>query len=302
MKQTNHHSQKTKTLFFSALLLITAMIWGMGFIVVRNSLDYMSSLYLLAFRFTVGFLLMALISVKLFRQLNKTYFLQGMILGGCMFLAFCLQTEAVKYTTVGKNAFLTAAYVVFVPILYWLFYRKRPTMQILGATFLCFVGIGLLSIDSNLTINFGDLLTLICAIFYALHIVFSAKFFEKGSSPVILNVLQLGFAALFAWICALIEGPIPIRSFNQNAIIGILYLGIFCTMLAFLFQAIGQKHTSPSIASILLSTESVFGVIFSTIFLNEEMTLRMLLGCSIIFIALILTQVELKLPKEKKFK
>ena len=301
MNRTNQHTHKSKTVFFPALLLFTAMIWGMGFIVVRNSLDYMSCLYLLAFRFTIGFLGMALISIKLFRQLNRTYFFQGVILGGCMFLAFCFQTEAVNYTTVGKNAFLTTAYVVFVPILYWLFYRKKPTMQILGATILCFVGIGLLSVDSSLTINFGDLLTLICAIFFALHIVFSAKFFEKGSSPVILNVLQLGFAALFAWIFALIQGPVPIQNFNKNAIIGILYLGIFCTMLAFLFQALGQKHTSPTTASILLSTESVFGVIFSSIFLKEEMTLQMILGCSIIFIALILTQVELKLPKKNKF-
>lgn len=298
MNSNNHHSQKAKTLFFSALLLLTAMIWGMGFIVVKNSLDYMSSLYLLAFRFTIGFLGMALISLKLLCQLNKTYLLQGIVLGGCMFIAFFFQIEAVNYTTVGKNAFLTAAYVVFVPILCWLFYRRRPSLQTIGATLLCFTGIGLLSIDSSLIMNLGDIFTLICAVFYALHIVFSANFFEKGSSPVILNVLQLGFAALFSWIFALIQGPIPVKSFNQDAIIGILYLGICCTMLGFLFQAIGQNHTSPSTASILLSTESVFGVVFSTIFLKEHMTVKMILGCSIIFIALILTQVEIKLPKK----
>lgn len=300
MKLINHHSQRVKTLFFSALLLLTAIIWGMGFIVVKNSLDYMSSLYLLAFRFTIGFLGMALLSIKLFYQLNKTYFLQGMVLGGCMFVAFFFQSEAVNYTTVGKNAFLTAAYVVFVPILVWLFYRKKPSLQIIGATILCFTGIGLLSLDSSLTMNLGDLLTLVCAVFYALHIVFSAKFFENGSSPVLLNVLQLGFAALFAWIFALVQGPVPLKSFNQDAIIGIVYLGICCTMLGFLFQAIGQKHTSPSTASILLSTESVFGVIFSTIFLKELITLKMILGCSIIFISLILTQVDIKLPKKNK--
>lgn len=291
MKQ---NSQKKTSIFFSFLLLLTAMIWGFGFIVVKNSLDYLSTLYLLSFRFSIGFLGMALVSIKFFKKINKKYLLQGMLLGGCMFLAFWFQIEAVSYTTVGKNAFLTAAYVVFVPLLSWLLYRKKVTAQVILATILCFTGIGLLSLDSTLSINLGDILTLICAIFYALHIVFSSKFFDQGSSPVLLNVLQLGFAALYAWFFALLTQPFPTAGINRDTVIGILYLGICCTMLAFLFQALGQKHTSPTVASIILCTESVFGVIFSVIFLHEQMSIKMVIGCTIIFIALILTQVEIK--------
>lgn len=291
MKQ---NSQKKTSIFFSLLLLFTAMIWGFGFIVVKNSLDYLSTLYLLAFRFSIGFLGMALVSIKIITQINKKYLLQGMLLGGCMFLAFWFQIEAVNYTTVGKNAFLTAAYVVFVPLLSWLLYKKKVKVQVIVATLLCFTGIGLLSLDSGLSINLGDVLTLICAVFYALHIVFSSKFFDQGSSPVLLNVLQLGFAALFAWFFALLTEPFPIAGINHDTLIGILYLGICCTMLAFLFQALGQKHTSPTVASIILCTESVFGVIFSIIFLHEQMSVRMVTGCTIIFIALILTQIEIK--------
>ena len=293
-------NQSSKKIIYSCLLLTTAIIWGMGFVVVKNSLDYISTLYLLAFRFTVGFIGMTLISIKYLRHITKKNLIQGMVLGGCMFTAFWFQIEAVNYTTVGKNAFLTAAYVVFVPLLYWLIFHKRPTLQIIFATFLCFSGIGLLSLDSSLSMNLGDLLTIICAIFYALHILFSDQFIEKGCSPMILNVLQLGFAGLYAWIFALIKDPFPARGFQQDSIVGILYLGICCTMLGFLFQALGQKHTSPSTASILLSTESVFGVIFSTIFLKERMTFQMIVGCVIIFIALILAQVEIKIFKEKK--
>lgn len=300
MNQTTSNQPKRTSLLFSVLLLITAMIWGFGFIVVKNSLDYLTTFYLLAFRFTIGFLGMALISIKLFKQLTKTYLIQGMILGGFMFLAFSFQIEAVNYTTVGKNAFLTAAYVVFVPLLCWLLFRKKISSQIVVATILCFTGIGLLSIDSSLKVNLGDILTLICAVFYALHIAFCDKFFEQGSSPVLLNVLQLGFAAFYAWIAALFTQPFPTQAFNHDTVIGLLYLGICCTMLAFLFQAIGQKHTSPATASILLCTESVFGVIFSTIFLHEHMTLQMIFGCTIIFLALILTQVQIKLPNFKK--
>lgn len=290
MKYTPHKS----SFFYSLLLLFTAMIWGFGFIVVKNSLDYIPTSYLLAFRFSIGFLGMILVFPYILKDLSRAYLKQGMVLGGFLFLAFTFQIEAVNYTTVGKNAFLTAAYVVFVPLFHWLIHHKKPSLQIILATLLCFTGIGILSIDSSSGINLGDCLTIVCACFYALHIVFSDQYFETGSSPVLLNVLQLGFAAVYAWIVSLLTNQFPKEVFHQNVLVGIFYLGICCTMLAFLFQAIGQKHTSPATASIILCTESVFGVIFSTIFLHEKMNFRMLLGCTTIFIALILTQVELK--------
>lgn len=292
---------KRKTyLFYSSLLLLTSMIWGFGFIVVKNSLDYLPTLYLLAFRFSVGSLGMILVFPKLLRQMNKTYVKQGMVLGSFLFIAFFLQIEAVNYTTVGKNAFLTAAYVVFVPLFHWLIDHKKPSNQILFATILCFTGIGILSLNSLDSVNLGDIMTLLCACFYALHIVFSDRYFERGSSPVLLNVLQLSFTAIYAWIAAILTHPFPANAINHDVAISIFYLGIGCTMLGFLFQAIGQKHTSPSTASILLCMESVFGVVFSAIFLKETIGFRMFSGCTIIFIALILTQVEIKLFQHKQ--
>lgn len=291
---------ETKTFFFSTLLLITAMIWGMGFIIVKQSLDYMPSIYILAFRFTLGCFGMTLLSIRQLRSITKRTIGYGMILGVCMFLAFFFQTEAVRYTSVSNNAFLTTAYVVFVPMISFVMYKKTCNIQTVIATILCFAGIGLLSLDSNLTVNLGDVLTLICALFFALHIVCSSHFFEQGYSPIVLNTLQLGFSALFAWLFASFQEPLPANPINEHTLVGILYLGICCTMLAFLFQAIGQKHTSATVASILLSTESVFGVLFSILFLNESMTLRMWIGCSVLFAAVILSQVDIQ-PLIKQF-
>ncbi|BCN31461.1 DMT family transporter [Anaeromicropila herbilytica] len=288
---------RKSTLQYSLLLFVTAIIWGGGFIVVKTSLDTVSTLYLLAFRFTIGAIGMSIIFFNKLIKISKSDVICGIILGFLMFIAFTFQIYALNYTTVGKNAFLTAAYVVLVPFFSYLIRKTRLNSSSYLATLICMLGIGLLSLDTSFSINIGDLLTLLCAAFYALHIVFSDIFMnEKHHDPIIMNIMQLGFAACFAWITAPFFETFP-TEFNANFITGILYLGIACTMLAFLFQAIGQKNTSPHIAAIILSTESVFGCIFSVLLLNETMTLKMILGCILIFISIILSDIGLDFKK-----
>lgn len=280
---------KRSTLLYSLLLMLTAIIWGFGFIVVKNSLDDFTTLYLLAFRFTIGATGMCLVFFKKLKKITLSDIKCGSILGFFMFIAFTFQIKALDYTTVGKNAFLTAAYVVLVPLLCWFLYKKRPNINSFIATFLCMIGIGLLSLDSSFNINLGDFLTLICACFYALHIVFSDTYIKKHD-PIILNILQLSFAAIYAWITAPIFEPFP-SAFHLDSTIGILYLGIACTMLAFLFQAIGQKNTPPAVASLILSTESVFGCLFSVVLLGEVLDAKMLVGCLLIFISILISDI-----------
>lgn len=289
--------QKKSSLFYGILLLFTTLIWGFGFIVVKNSLDYITPLYLLAFRFLVGAIGMCVFFHKRLKSIHKSDLKCGIILGSFLFIAFTFQTIAVNYTTVGKNAFLTAAYVVLVPFLDWIIRKHRPGFNSVFATIPCIIGIGLLSLDSNLTMNLGDILTIICAVFYALHIVYSDMFMKKGHDPIILNIVQIVFAAIFAWIAAPIFEPFPINGLPMNSMIAILYLGIGCTMLAFLFQMIGQSHTTPSTASILLSTESVFGVLFSVLLLKEAINSRMILGFGLIFLAIIISEIGIDLTK-----
>lgn len=295
-------SNQKSNQFYILLLLITAIIWGAGFIVVKNSLDDITTLYLLAFRFTIGAIGMSLVFFKKFKAITKADIKCGAILGFFMFIAFTFQISALNYTTVGKNAFLTAAYVVLVPFFSFLLRKKLLKMSSFIATLLCMIGIGLLSLDSNLSINFGDFLTLLCAVFYALHIVFSDIFMEeKNHSPIILNILQLSFAALYAWISAPFFETFPTH-FHTDTVIGILYLGIACTMLAFLFQAIGQKYTSPHVAAIILSTESVFGCILSVLLLGEYMSIQMIIGCILIFVSIVMSDIGIDLSSLSKLK
>lgn len=284
--------RKIKTLA-SFGLLGTAIIWGFAFVVVKNSLDVIPPTYMLAFRFTIAALVLGLIFYKKMRRVNKKVLLQGAVLGMFLFLSYLLQTIGCKYTTAGKNAFLTTVYVVLVPFLHWLLNKRKPDVFAVCAAFMAIAGIGLLSLQGDLSMNIGDVLTLICGLGYALHMIYIDRY-TKVNDPVVLTVLQLGFAALFSWLLSpVLDGGVPQGAFQSEIVVGMLYLGLFSTMIAFLLQNVCQKYTSPNATALLLSMESVFGVVFSIIFLGEVMTGRMLAGCVLIFAAIVMAETKL---------
>lgn len=271
-------------------LLLTALIWGFAFVVVKNSLDLIPPIYMLAFRFTIASAALALILFRRLRRITRRDLQSGASLGVFLFAAYALQTIGCQYTTAGKNAFLTTIYVILVPFLHWLINRRRPDRYVIGGALLAMVGIGLLSLQGEGGIALGDLLTLLCGIFFAVHIVYIDRY-TLAQDPAILTVLQLATAAVLSFLLApLIDGPFPAQALHPEAVTGMLYLGLLSTMFGFLLQNVGQKYTTPSTASLLLSFESVFGVLFSTLFLHEAMTTRMLLGCLLMFIAVLLVE------------
>lgn len=272
-------------------LLLTAVIWGFAFVVVKNSLDLIPPIYMLAFRFTIAAAALTLIMLPRLRHISRRDWTSGVILGAFLFTAYAVQTIGCQYTTAGKNAFLTTIYVMIVPFLHWLINRKRPDGYAVAAALIAIAGIGLLSLQGgDAGVNIGDVLTIVCGFFYAIHIVYIDRYTET-QDPVILTVLQMFFAAVFSWIFApLYDGGFPAAAFHSEVVTGMLYLGLFSTMLGFLLQNVGQKYTAPSTASLLLSFESVFGVLFSVIFLREQLTARMLLGCLLMLIAVLLVE------------
>lgn len=282
-------------------LLCTALIWGFSFVVIKDSLDLIPPSYILAFRFTLASLVLGCLFHKKLRALNKQIIKQGAFLGLLLFLSYLFQTIGLDYTTAGKNAFLTTIYVVLVPFLHWIINRKKPNKYCIIAAFLAIWGIGLLSLQGDFTINIGDALTLVSGFGYALHMIYIDKY-TKVCSAVLLTILQLFFGGVFSWLTApILDGGFPTAVFQPNMIAGMLYLGLFCTMVAFLLQNVCQKYTSPSATSLLLSLESVFGAIFSAIFLAERMTLRMYTGCLLLFAGVILAETRLQfLPFMKK--
>ena len=271
-------------------LILTAAIWGFAFVVVKDSVDTIPPVYMVSIRYTIAAVLLGFVLISQFKKLNRYYWIHGSVTGLMLALGYITQTIGCKYTTAGKNAFLTTIYVILIPLISWPLNKKRPHFVVFLSAVMALVGIGLLALRNEggvLGFNVGDILTLICGLFYALHIISTAKF-SQDKNPVILTWIQFIVAAVFSWaVSPLIDGSFSVALLKSSRVIfSMLYLGIFSSLVAFLLQNICLKYMESSLASLFLSLESVFGVIFSAIFLRERMTLVMIIGCVLIFAAI----------------
>jgi len=289
---------KKKSILADMSLLLVAIVWGGGFIAVKGALDSISPFYIMAMRFGISVIIMLLFFRKKIKHITKNQLAVGTLVGLLLFLGFAAQTVGMKYTTAGKNAFLTGTNVVIVPFLYWAISKRKPDTYSLVSAFLCFIGIGMLTLDGGIRIGLGDGLTLLCAVFFAAHIV-SVGFYTEKVGAITLVIIQLGSAAVFSLIAALIFEPMP-KALNSDTIFAIGYLAIFSTMIAFIIQNVAQKYTTSTHAAIILCLESVFGSILSVLMLNEIFTSKMIIGCLTIFIAIITTETKWDFLKKKK--
>lgn len=272
------------------LLISATLIWGSSFVVMKNTLDCLPTSYLLAIRFLAASVLLGILFWKRWKNADKSYVLRGALMGLLLFLAYYTQTQGLAGTTPGKNAFLTAVYCVIVPFLYWIVAGTRPDRYNLLAAVLCIGGIGLVSLDSALTMTRGDALTLLSGFFFATHMVAVAKF-SRGRDIFLLTVIQFAASGLASLLGGLLFETFP-TALTGNVIGSMLYLTVAATMAALLFQNIGQKYTEPSAASVLLSLEAPFGVLFSLLLYGERPTGRMLLGFALIFSAILCSETK----------
>lgn len=268
-------------------LLLVTLIWGGGFVVSDIALSYFQPFQILTFRFLISFIAMFIMCLPIIKTINKKEIKAGMLLGGFLFLGFAFQIVGLKHTTASKNAFLTALNVVMVPFLaYYLGKKQLNKSSIIGAV-LSLVGVGLLSLNQDLSLNFGDVLTIICAIFFALHIYYTGKYVEDCRASV-LNMMQMGMA----FICALLASIIfkeGLPSINMEGSLAILYLGLISTFICYLLQTTCQRYIEESKAAIILCMESLFGSLLSVIILHEVFTFKMIIGCALILLGVIIS-------------
>ncbi|MBE7721549.1 DMT family transporter [Lacrimispora indolis] len=275
-------------------LIITTIIWGSAFVVMKNSVEVITPAYLLALRFTIASAALVAVFWKRVRKIRKTDVMCGGLLGIFLFISYLFQTYGLKYTTASKNAFITTLYVILVPFFHWFYNKKRPTANNVAAAVIAVFGLAFLSLEGDLSVNIGDVMTLVCGFFFAFHIVFIDRYTEDHD-PIVLTVIQMIVAAILSWAIALpLEGSFDFRVIGPSMMTGLLYLGIFSTMLCFLMQNMGQKHLSPNTSSIILSFESVFGLMFSVIFLGDPVTLKLGAGCVLMFASVILSEYKKK--------
>lgn len=285
-------SPRTMHMLAKPMLFAAALIWGTSFFIMKNALDAVPVFFLLAIRFTAGAVLLALVCARRWKAFTPDYLWRGAVMGGFLCLAYSVQTFGLSMTTPSKNAFLTAVYCVLVPFLTWAVVKKRPDRYNIAAALLCVTGVGLVSLNEQLSINTGDLLTLVCAIFYASHIVAVEKV-SPGKDITLLTVFQFAFAGLFAWIGGALTETFPAQALtNPQVFLPLAYLCVMATTVALLFQNVGQVWSDPASASVILSLESVFGVLFSVIFYGDPVTARLLMGFALIFVAVVCSETK----------
>lgn len=276
---------------------IVAIIWGLGFISVDIALTSFSCFEILFIRFVGSAALAWLLIAKKIKNLSLKTIKRGILNGVLLFIAYALQTYAQTLTSVGNNAFLSASSVVLVPYLCYLVFHQKPTKRQIISSFLCLFGIAILT-SSKLSFELGDILALCCAFFFASHIV-SLQYTCVHEESDLINAVQLGTCALLS-IPFIIFLSAPQKSISAEAILSCIYMVVFATFLCFFLQTRAQKAISASHCSVILSTESLFAVIFSAIILKETIHWNLIVGGLIILSSVVLIQTSKRsLDKQK---
>lgn len=295
MSESNAEKDKNGgTILYTGALILTAAIWGSGFPITKRILDSGVTPYeFLGIRFIGAFLLMLLYLIIKKINLQKSDVKKGLFLGCFLFLAFAFQTVGADHTTATKSSFITGFNVVVVPFVYWIISKQRPKMLVYLVSVMCFIGIGVLSLDSDFTISYGDFLTLICAIFYAIHIALTGHVLKK-SDPMIITCFQMLSVGVLSIIANLLfeKATIVSVAFSSSIMISIFYMIVFNTVICFLLQTYSQKFVAPAKVAVILSTEMVFGGIFSIIIQGDPISFRMILGGIIIFSSILILELK----------
>ena len=306
-----------KNLRNSLLLLLTAVIWGIAFVAQSAGMEYVGGFTFNCVRSLIGgmvlipciFLMRAMRAREVKQEIQsdalakkpvtqnpgtqnpKTLLVGGICCGVLLCIASNLQQQGIKYTTVGKAGFITALYIVLVPILGLFVHRKAGQLVWVGVLF-AVSGLYFLCISEQFTVGGGDMLVLLCAIVFSAHILV-IDHFAPMVDCVAMSCIQF-------FICGILSG-IPMLLFEQvsweslkGAAVPILYAGVMSCGVAYTLQIIGQKNMNPTVASMILSLESVVSVLAGLVILGQRLSGREMLGCVLMFVAVVLAQ----LPEE----
>jgi len=291
-----------------AFLVITAVVWGFAFVAQSVGSEHVNTLVFNGIRFALGGL--SLIPVILLFEKNakdskmlKTTWIAGIVCGVVLFTASTLQQYGIELynkagfpDSSGRAGFLTALYMVLVPII-GLFLKKRPSAETWFGIAFALAGLFLISFTNGFSVSFEDLVVIACALLFAIHIVVIDRFGENMYS-LRFAMTQFMVSAVLSGLFALVGTASGMMEPNtwadiKAAALPILYGGFMSVGIAYTFQILGQKNAEPAFASIILSTESMFSVIGGAIILGETMTVRGYVGCALIFAGIILTQVKI---------
>ncbi len=280
---------------YKLLIVFATAIWGLSFVIMKDVVNCLPPAWLLGIRFFVAGLIL---SVALWKRVRRHLSLKivgyGALLAFFDFTAFLTQTIGLQHTTPGINAFLTATYCVIVPFAWWAIARKRPLAFNVLAAVIAVGGIWLVSSNGSaagFSLGFGEGMTLLCALLFAIHITLVSRL-SNGNDVLVLTVFQFLFEGLFGMaIGGVFEVLPPISAVSLTVVAQMAFLIVFASVIAFGIQNVALAYIPPAQASLFLSLESVFGVLFSVLLYGEVLTVQLLAGFTLIFAAILVNEV-----------
>ena len=293
-----------KVILGTSLLLFTAILWGSTFVIQKLGSDYVSVFTFNFYRNLISSIILFIIYfiIRLSKIKDKEYkairpdekiskkriIIYIIIIGISLFLGQSLQQAGITLTkSASKSGFITTTYILFVPVI-GIFFHKKVRFFTWICLIIALVGSFLIAIKDGFTLELGDILTLGCAIAFSFQIVFIGEV-SDNANPILVSAIQLLIGAILSFICKVIFEGFDFESV-KNALLAILYAAIVSGCIAFTLQIVGQKYAPPAIASVTMSAECVFSLLFSLIFLHEKLLVLEWIGCGLIMIAIILIQ------------
>lgn len=290
------------------MLILTSFIWGTAFVAQRTGMDYVGPFTFMTARYILACISLGIIAAAIkvlkkeknapepeMRIKRKDTILSGIVTGFLLFLGSTLQQNGILYTSVGKAGFITSLYIVLIP-LFGIFTRKKINFIVWSGVALAVAGLYLLTIKEGFSIVYGDLIIFASSFVWAGHIL-AIDYFSKKVEPVYMSFLQFAVCT-FLSAAAMLTAEHPVMKNILAGWLPIFYAGVISAGVGYTLQMIAQKNTDPTIASLILSLEAVFGALAGYYFLHEILSSKEILGCILLFAAIIIAQ--LPSPKQKK--
>ena len=294
----------TKQIKADGILILVTLCWGVSYLLMDISLTELDPFTLNAFRFLGAFAIAALISFKKIRTVNRTTLKYSVLVGFALVFVYIGATFGVKYTSLSNSGFLCALTVIFTPILGWLFFKKTPGKKLTFVVIICFIGIALLTLGDDFSINMahikGDLLCLMCAVAYAVDLLLTEKAVSHEEVDAYnLGVFQLGVTGILNLIMAFtVETPqLPETGQVWGAVI---FLSVFCTGVAFVLQPVAQQYTTASHVGVIFTLEPVFAAIVAYFFAGEVLSPKAYLGAALMLASIFIMEIDFKALRKKK--
>lgn len=277
-------------LFWKLMLVAMALIWGYSFLTMKTVLDTVPTFMLLACRFLLSAVIMFIIFHKRIKaHFNREYLGFGVLMGCVIWSAYAAQTLGLVDTTPGKNAFLTGTYCILVPFIALILFKERVTKWHITSALLCLVGVGFVALD-NFSIQMGDLMTLVGAVFFAVDMAVVGHIGRTRDVSVLTSWMFL-FVGLFSLAATIAFEPrVPAEQWTPEIIGQLVFLAVVCTTIGLLLQNQALSHVPPATGSLLLSLESPSGVLFSVLMAGEVLTGKLIFGFVLIFLSIVLSE------------